>query len=222
MKRQRGFTLAEMIVALAVSALLVSLTYGALRIGVRSWQATQEGVNRLDTLRIGWQTLHDSLIEAVPVADRDADGQAILFKGSPDSLTFAADMPSYLGLGGVYLVELYLEDDGGAQILRLRRTLYSEIQQRGLENHPQQADLAERVRQLSIGYYGKPEDAPLAGWQPDWSGQAILPALVRVDVELQNGDRWPTLIVGPRRGVGQILPPQAELPAGPSAIPRRR
>ena len=36
MRRQRGFTLVEILVAISVAALLVSLVYGIVRIGQRS------------------------------------------------------------------------------------------------------------------------------------------------------------------------------------------
>lgn len=201
MRQQRGFTLVEMIVALAVSALLVALAYGALRIGVRSWEATQTSVDRIDTLRVGWLAMHSALVEAVPVVDRFAETESLLFEGDEDRVTFTANMPSYLGIGGMYLVEIFVDEESEERPLRLRRTLYAEYRQRDLENNVQQADLAEQVKRLAIDYYGKYEDAPEPEWHQTWKEKKALPALVRIQVELENGERWPTLTAALRRGM---------------------
>lgn len=194
MTKQRGFTLAEMIVALAVSALLVTLAYGALRIGVRSWEAAQTGVDRLDTLRVGWQAVHDTLVASVATRDPEATGPGILFNGEPDNLIFTANMPSYLGLGGLYRVELFRDDRLENTPFKLRRTLYSAYQQNPRDAEVQQADLADHVAQLSFRYFGITDQGGAPAWQDSWSEMPSLPVLVRIEVILENGEHWPALV----------------------------
>lgn len=192
--RQRGFTLAEMIVALAVSALLVTLAYGALRIGIRSWEAAQAGADRLDTLRVGWQAVHDTLVASAATQPPEANQPGILFNGEADRLTFTANMPSYLGLGGLYRVELFRDEQLDHTPFKLRRTLYSAYLQDPDSAQVQQADLADHVARLSFRYFGIAGQGSAATWQETWQELPSLPVLVRVEVELENGGHWPLLV----------------------------
>lgn len=199
MKRyQRGFTLAEMLIALSVSVLLVALVYSALRIGLRSWDSTREEVAQIDSQRIGWLFLHQALSNARPVADPLATDAAPLFQGDSGGLRFGADMNSYLGLGGLYLVELVREPQGEDTRLLLRRTLLSEYRQRNTENRPQQAVLVDRLGELRIAYYGSEQASAAPAWQSQWHSNEGLPGLVRVDISDADGRRWPTLVAHPR------------------------
>lgn len=215
MKQQRGFTLAEMIVALAVSALLVSLTYGALRIGIRSWDASQENVDRMDTLRVGWQAVHASLNEAVIRFDPFGEEEGIMFKGEADQLTFTANMPSHLGLGGVYIIELYRDETHAETPFVLRRTLWAEHLQQELENKPQQAQLAEAVEKLIFRYFGTIDEEERPAWHENWNGQSTLPSLIRLDVLLEDGNRWPTLVAHPRISPVPDLRDDERIPPAP-------
>ena len=213
MKRQHGFTLAEMIVALAVSSLLVTLTYGALRIGIRSWDASQETVTQIETLRVGWQAVHSAISEAVVRFDPTTQSEGIFFDGRPDRLKFTANMPSHLGLGGVYIIELLLDTQNGDDAFLLRRTLWVEHLQETRENNPQQAPLAEGVKQIRFRYFGTLNEEETPSWHTQWTGQSTLPNLLRLDVELKDGTHWPTLIARPR------ISPLIELPDEGSALP---
>jgi len=199
-RQQGGFTLAEMLIALAVSALLVSLVYSALRIGMRSWEASQQRVDQVDSMRIGWQFLHQALSGARPISDPLSQDREPLFKGEKDRLVFAADMPSYLGLGGLYVIELLREQQGQQQRLLLRRTLLSEYRQHDLEVRPQQAVLVDELRDVDIAYFGRPAADDLLDWHPAWEGNSALPSLIRIDVQYADGSRWPTLVAHPRLG----------------------
>ena len=73
---QRGFTVVEMLVAIAVAGLLVSLVYGAIRVGQRSVSALDSRVEQSELMRIGWQFIHDAITHAGPAADPASAGAA--------------------------------------------------------------------------------------------------------------------------------------------------
>lgn len=211
MNQQRGFTLAELLVSLSVAALLVSLVYGSLRIGVRSWEAADTRSNVADTTRIGWLFLHRALADARPVGDPLASRGTPIFNGRPDRLRFAADMPSHLNLGGLYVVEIARNEE---KQLQLSRTLMAEYRQARLENRPQSAVLADNLQSITFKYFGKLDREVDARWHTEWKNQLGLPALIRIDVEQQDGSHWPTLIAHPRIGSVQHAPaPEQSLDA---------
>lgn len=197
MKHQRGFTLAEMLVALSVAALLVTLAYGSVRIGIRSWEAADARSNLADAQRISWLYLHQVLSDARPVGDpRSAQGKP-LFSGSPDQITFAADMPSYLNLGGLYVLHLGRNDKGQVE---LTRTLFAEYRQTQLESRVQKAVIVEEPADVKIRYFGQLDESNEARWHAEWRNQLGLPALIRVDISLSDNTHWPSLIAHPRIG----------------------
>jgi len=205
-KKQRGFTLLEMIVALAISGLLVTLAYGSLRIGIRSWEASQTRVEQSDAMRIGWQFLQRSLIEAKAVTDPLQNTSNLLFSGTSTTLSFVADMPSHLGLGGLYVIQIAPQGNQDLQ-LKLSRTLLSEYKQRNTENRPQQAILVDELNHIDIAYYGQLNEKGSAGWHSTWLEQKTLPQLVRLDIKQADGKSWPTLTahlqLGRGRGIQQ-------------------
>ena len=49
--RQQGFTLLELLIALTLLGLILVLLFGGLRLGVRSWDASQQQIDTLNSLR---------------------------------------------------------------------------------------------------------------------------------------------------------------------------
>ena len=200
LRRQGGFTLAEMLIALAVSALLVSLAYASLRIGMRSWDASSERVEQSDSMRIGWQFLHHALSGARQLGDPLSQNGEALFSGEANRLRFGADMPSHLGLGGLYVIDLRAREHQGKQSLVLERTLLSEYRQPNTANHPQRAALVDELGSLEIRYFGSEDEDLPPSWHREWHAQDALPALIRIKVRDAAGNNWPVLIAHPRLG----------------------
>lgn len=193
-RAQSGFTLVEMIVALIVVSLLVTLVYGALRTGMRSWEASQEQVEKLNAMRIGWNFIHQALANARQVNDPGADEPGLLFYGEKHRLGFVSDMPSHLGLGGRYLVEILQTEELDQPGLLFKRTLLSDYEQLGQSAPHQQAVLSDQLKTLSFNYFGQKADDDESTWHADWLEQRALPSLVRVNLEEAGGSRWPVLI----------------------------
>ena len=197
MKRRRaqsGFTLVEMIVALIVVSLLVALVYGALRTGMRSWEASQEQVEKLNAMRIGWNFIHHALANTRQVNDPVAEEPGLFFYGEKDRLGFVSDMPSHLGLGGRYLVEIQQAEVLDQPGLLFKRTLLSDYQQLGQSAPHQQAILSDQLKTLSFNYFGQKADDDESAWHAEWIEQRVLPSLIRVTIEEESGSRWPVLI----------------------------
>lgn len=193
-RRQSGFTLVEMIISLTVVSLLVTLVYGALRTGMRSWEASQEQAEKLNTMRIGWNVIHQALSAARQANDPLAEDRRLLFQGESERLRFIADMPSHLGLGGRYIIEIIPSEDAGQASLLFRRTLLNEYEQAGAVAAQQKAVLSDQLQTLTFHYFGYKEGETEAAWHADWLEQNALPTLVRVKIEETAGERWPVLV----------------------------
>ena len=221
-RAQSGFTLVEMIVALTTVSLLVTLVYGALRTGMRSWEASQEQVEKLNAMRIGWNFIHQTLANARQVNDPGAEERVLLFYGENDRLGFVSDMPSHLGLGGRYLVEIQQKKGVGETGLLFKRTLLSDYEQMGQSAPHQQAVLSEQLQALSFEYFGQKVNDDESAWHADWLEQNALPSLVRVTVEETRESRWPVVVAqlrfSPMAQMEQSEELEPDQPQSPEAL----
>ena len=115
--RERGFTVLEMLIAMAVFAIMSVVAYGGLRAVLTADQVTQVHAQRLADLQVTLSVLERDLAQVVSIAVRDE---------------YADRLPSLrLRAGGdAKLLELVRAGAGGDQ--RLRRTAWL-ITDRGLE-----------------------------------------------------------------------------------------
>jgi general secretion pathway protein J len=201
---QRGFTLIEMLVAISVAALLVSLVYGAVRVGQRSSNALVTTIEDTEVMHIGWQFLHDAVTRARPVSDpRDTESRTG-FLGSTNALEFVADMPAYVGLGGLIRIRLSgVSTDTGEQLL-LTRERFDKSLPEPVDEPTEQAVLVEDLDELQIVYFGKKDRKEPPGWHASWDDSNALPNLVGITVIPSRGRAWPVLIAGPLTGTNPL------------------
>jgi len=197
--RQCGFTLLELLVALAVLGfLVVGLTQGV-RAGLTMWGAQTRRVAETGELDAGarvLRTLLSGISEPAPgTAGRGASG-ALKLEGRSDSLTFVGDLPTGLGTTRRANITLELVHDR----LVLRWTPHRHELTNAPEPEPVETELIRGVVQVEFAYWGAPAADQAAGWQTQWASLA-LPELIRVRLAFAKDDRrrWPDLITAPRR-----------------------
>lgn len=76
-RRQTGFTLIEILVALAVFAILAALSYGALSQTLTSAEMLNERMDRLQALQRTVRMLHEDLMQLTPRPVRDELGDTL-------------------------------------------------------------------------------------------------------------------------------------------------
>ena len=199
MRASRGFTLVEMLVAISVAALLVSLVYGAVRVGQRSASAVDRRIDQAEVMRIGWQYIHGAIVRARPVADPDNPDDRTGFRGQSDALEFVADMPAYVGLGGLIRIRLVPTRTETGEALLLTRERY-DPKAEGRDDAVQEAVLVEELERLQISYFGRREAGESPAWHSDWESPNTLPNLVRIDVDPSSQRAWPVLVARPMTG----------------------
>jgi general secretion pathway protein J len=118
-----GFTLIELIIALALVALITVLLFSGLRLGSRSWDGVDRVAERNAELRSARGFLNGALMQARDLVVRFADEDRQVFAGNASSLEFVAPLSEHVGVPGLYVLRLALEGRGKDSRLVLTRWL---------------------------------------------------------------------------------------------------
>lgn len=118
-----GFSLLELLVAVALTTLLVATAAGGLRFGARAWDRAADVSATAVEDRALRRFLRATIAALTPIRLRDgARDPTLLFEGRSDRLLAAAELPGALAPAGPQLIALAFEprDDGLALTLRWR------------------------------------------------------------------------------------------------------
>jgi len=209
--RERGFTLLELMVSLALVATMTLLLSGSLRQGSRSWEAGDLAAEREAGMLLLWRQLSERFDDA-----RDAGfgrtGSRPLFTGDSQGVEFVTSMSRKTG-GGLYIVRLEQAGHDDRRRLLLKRWLLHPELLDGEADVPRwrpypeateapaatdgrsgfwyaESVLADHLREVRFTYHDGNRGT---GWHPAWKGKARLPALVRLEVKDDKGS-WPVMI----------------------------
>lgn len=197
----RGFTLLELLIALALLGLMLVLLFGGLRLGVRSWDAAQGTVDTMGTVRAVEGFLRREFSQIHPYRFKGPNAQPTLaFRGERERVIFVAPLPERIGGGGLRLMSIALERDAQGQRIVWREQPLDVAQPdfSSLANASGQVLISRElasVEDLGLGYFGRPGDAPAPYWSERWDDPARLPQLIRVHVRLRSGEPWPDFVV---------------------------
>ncbi len=195
---QQGLTLIELLLALAILAILTGFLAGGLSIGRRAFDADR--ISRIVSgSSAAIQTVSTLIGSALPVPDGTRNqGLRIIFDGRQQALVF-------VGLSEGRSLR------GGPHKIRLRRSgsdLVAEIVVAETETKTGdplppaiQVGVLNGVREVHFGYFGKINPASPPGWRNEWADAGHLPDLVSIRVDFEDPRRnEPATIVALRQG----------------------
>ena len=95
--REAGFTLLELLISMTILALIFVAVLGAIRVGSKSWESGELRAEENQRTRTLYDTLARDLTMLYPlrVKSQDPNKDIVVFRGKPDSLSFAALPQSY-------------------------------------------------------------------------------------------------------------------------------
>ena len=180
-----GFTLIEVLVALALSALVSVVLLHGIQIATLGFDRHTRAAERLDERQSLDDILRRTLGAAVAIPRAAGGG----FDGKPDAIAFLAVAED--GGAGLYRIDLALDPAQRDRRLVLRRRLAAPAG----EPRAAASAIATRVRDFRLAYFGADAAGATPGWHDDWRQLGTLPQMVRVIIETEGDPPRPPLIV---------------------------
>jgi len=182
---QAGFTLIEVLVALALSALVSVTLLQGIRLAASGLDRHTRASERLDAR----QSLDDILRRTLGAA-------AAIPRGAGGEFIGASDAIEFLGLAedsgpGLYRIDLTVDRARRDRPLILKRQLAAP------SGDPRAASsiVATKVRDFRLAYFGADSADAAPSWHDSWRQLAILPLMVRVILDTDGDPPRPALVV---------------------------
>jgi prepilin-type N-terminal cleavage/methylation domain-containing protein len=198
---QAGFTLIEVLIGIALLAMLGSLIANGVRIGGRAWSNAERQSASSDDMVLVQSLFQRTIVRAMPAyATAQLRDPTIAFSGETDSLRLVAPLPG-TEYGGPWVEQRFYVGRQGKS-----GALFATL---SFENAPAADDrarpaspvmLLDHVSRVRFAYFGAPGAGQAPAWQESWVNRDRLPALVRIAI-VRDDPRlrpWPDFFVRTR------------------------
>jgi len=193
MRNERGYSLIELLVVLALMGLLALAMSGGVRFGSKVWERTGAQVERLEQTQGAQALLRNLLSTVAPRLFDPGNPNEDTFVGDGRRMSFTAPLPPSLGQGGLARFDLTASNENGTTTLAITWT-------------PRRGAAAQRTQLLLRGTgtaafsYAAVDQSGAIAWTDSWAADAGTPSLIRIRADFAQSAaiRWPDLIVRAR------------------------
>ena len=198
--RQAGFTLLELMVAMALLALLALALGGGLRFGMQAWSRLDASLDRGESVALSQVLLRRTIEQAIPLPAGGPVAGALDFAGGETKLRFVAMLPARAAAPGLNEVTVALAPSEAGEALSLSwRPLAG--------GAGGDKALLDGIAGGRFSYYGSPEPGRPADWQDSWTNARALPRLVALRLLFRDARiLWPPLLIAPAASPDATVP----------------
>jgi general secretion pathway protein J len=191
-KQESGFTLLELMIALAIIGILIFLLMGVLRLGSRAVASGEKKIETLERARTSLNIINAQIQSQNPLTREVEGDQKNYFSGNRDSLQFATNYSIWGGESGYVIVAYQVElDSRGKQALSVTENKI------GLESK-RTLTILDSFDKLYFEYFYKAPTDEEGKWIDQWTESSFIPE--KIKLHLVNGDKDLPLIIPMRVG----------------------
>lgn len=199
----RGFTLFEVLLSLALVSIIVAFLSGGFQLGQRIWEKNEIVKESLSIIPVR-NFLSNTISTAQPIFFYNKlkrSQRYPVFRGGQDKLRFVVNRSNQLTMGGLHVVELFKE-----KVSEFKQKKNALIFQQSLFRHDLQSTqnytkevrtLIFNIKDLKFRYYGTPKKGMPKKWYDSWENFSNLPDLVSINIKFPKGDsrQWHQMLV---------------------------
>lgn len=196
-KPDNGFTLIEVLIALAMLSIMMGLLFSSMRTSVETWHVAENKVDITNKKAVFYQFFKQHLIHAKPVYEINSDDKdetrvtnikKMVFQGDSTHIRFVSALPSASIRKGEQIFDVGISQKN-PDTISVTLTPY-----RVERNLVDEAILIDHVKQLEFSYFGKINETFDRIWGSEWNNMEEQPRLVKIKVVLDDGSIWPDMI----------------------------
>lgn len=190
MANERGYSLVELLVVVALMGIVAVTMSGGIQFGARVWERTGTTVEALEQAQGAQAQLREALSSVAPSLFDPARPNDGAFVGGAEQMNFTTSTTMLPGVGSKRIV---------LNALRTGKTVSLQLtwrQERGARTEGRQT-LLSGATNISFAY-GSVAPSGAIVWSDAWAADAGLPALIRIRARLGGAASWPELIVRPQ------------------------
>lgn len=202
-RRSRAFTLLELLLALSILGVLLTVVAGALQVTVRAWEKGERAAEVQQRSRTILDQLRRQLGSAVVLFGAREDQPLVAFTGERRRVEFTSGLALASQAGAAAVHVTYVVEpgpDGGARLL-----LYEDavgpgdyLSDRPLAHGSEPRVLAAELGDVGFEYLAGADDGPDLQWLPAWrpADPAQAPRAVRITFTGAEGGHPVRVVAG--------------------------
>jgi general secretion pathway protein J len=180
-RREAGYTILELLIAVTLIATLSVLLTSGLHLGARIWQRSDHHREAWMDLVSGYQFLKGRFGAAVPVEAKSTNGaRIVVFDGRSNEVAFVNSDLGKIGFLGNQLVTIRVEADGDSFRLVIYRRPYADALAT-TTGEGEKEILIDGITKPRFSYYGALQPGQAASWQAAWQNVLMMPQLIRLE-----------------------------------------
>jgi general secretion pathway protein J len=193
LKSGQGFTLIEVLLAMTLLSVMMTLLFVSLKICAESWEKGEKKIFEVSETAGVVNFFQRHLVVAQPLwNDFTQEERLFSFQGDRQSLQFVSSFPASAGRAGLQLFTIRLMNENRENLIKVTIVPFYPVAE-GDDWLTEEETLIKGVADFSLAYFGQESGETESRWLDQWQERDHLPKLVRIKIELENEVFWPEM-----------------------------
>jgi general secretion pathway protein J len=193
LKSGQGFTLIEVLLAMTLLSVMMTLLFASLKICAESWEKGEKKIFEVSETAGVVNFFQRHLVMAKPLwNDFTQEERSFSFQGDRQSLQFVSSFPASAGRAGLQLFTVGWVNENRQNLIKVTIVPFYPVAE-GDDWLTEEETLIKGVADFSLAYFGTEEGETENRWLDQWLERDHLPKLVRIRIKLENDVFWPEM-----------------------------